>query len=112
MRTMTRYLMSIFLVLAVMLYPAASIGRHVESDETNVVILACGISIDPPYRIDVVSSSVNMTTKPIPIVTRKHSCSQTLHELMTAGFEIVESNLEDLTFVFVLTRQDQSTEKH
>ena len=109
---MKTYLTVLFLAVAVMLYPIASLGGHAEGEETNVVVMACLIDTEPPYRIDVVSWSVNMTRNPIPIITRKHSCSQTLHELMTSGFEIVESNLENLTFVFVLTRRDQSTEKH
>jgi hypothetical protein len=70
------------------------------------------IDKDAPHRIDVVASSVNATKNQIPIISRDHSCAETLHELMTAGFKIEQANLERLTFVFVLTRQDASPEKH
>lgn len=106
------YLISIALAVTAVSYPLVSMGGHIEGMETNVVMIACLIEEDAPYRIDVVASSVNMTKNPIPIVSRKNSCAQALHELMTSGFEITESSLEELTFVFVLTRQDQSKEKH
>ncbi len=94
------------------LYPAVSIGGHIEGNETNVAIVACLINKAAPHRIDVVASSVNATINPIPNISRHHSCSQTLHELLTSGFQITESNLENLIFVFVLTRLDPSEQKH
>ena len=109
---MSTRLTHILLVTIVGLCPSVTMAKHVEGQETNVVVLACFIDSEAPYRIDVVSSSVNTTSNPIPNITRHHSCAQTLHELMTSGFEIIESSLENLTFVFVLTRQDESKGKH
>ena len=109
MNTLSRCLLT---ALSTLVFPATSMGAHVEGKETNVVMMACQINRDAPYRIDVVSSSVNATLNPIPTISRNHSCSQTLHELLTSGFQITEANLENLIFVFVLTRVDSSTQEH
>ena len=108
---MKMYLMSMVLVVAVSLFPSVSMGGHDEGEETNVVVMVCVVDQDKPHRIHVRSVSVNTTQNPIPMISTKTSCAQALHELMTAGFEITKSDLENY-FVFVLTRIDQSKQKH
>jgi hypothetical protein len=93
-------------------YPVVTLGTHFKGQETNVAMLACLVNSDAPHRIDVVAWSVNATATPLPNISRGHSCAQTLHELMTSGFMIAESSLENLIFVFVLTRSDPSEQKH
>ncbi|MDH3609554.1 MAG: hypothetical protein OEQ24_09985 [Gammaproteobacteria bacterium] len=104
-------LMSMVLVVTASIFPAVSMSGHNEGEETNVVVLVCVIDQDKPHRIHVRSISVNTTQNPIPMVSTKTTCAQALHELMTAGFEITKSDLENY-FVFVLTRIDQSRQKH
>ena len=106
----TRLAITVFVALAICLWPVAGVSGHVEGKETNVAILVCAIDRDPPYRIHVRSWSMNATRAQMPLVSTKTSCAQALHELMTAGFEIVESDLEYL--LFVLTRIDPSTQTH
>ncbi len=108
---MKTILMSMVLAVAASLYPVVSMGGHVEGEEHNVVILHCAIDVDrKPHKIYVLASNINATQNPIPMVSENTPCAQALHELLTAGFEITESNLE--TLVFVLTRIDQSKHKH
>ena len=102
---------TVFTILLVAL-PSVCLGEHFKGEETNVAMVACLVNAEAPHRIDVVASSVNTTRNPIPIISRGHSCSQTLHELMTSGFQISETSLENLIFVFVLTRVDPSDQKH
>lgn len=109
MNSKPQCLLIAFFMLA---FPATSMADHFKGEETNVVMVACLINKGAPHRIDVVSSSVNATSAPIPTISRRHSCSQTLHELLTSGFQISQANLENLIFVFVLTRVDPSTQKH
>lgn len=108
---MKTYLMIIAVAVGISLWPVVSMGGHTEGEETNVVVLVCVVDENPPYRIHVRSLSINATGKPTPTISTKTSCAQALHELMTAGFKIAESNLENY-FVFVLTRIDQRTHKH
>lgn len=108
---MKTYLTIMVLAVAICLWPVASIGGHVEGQETNVVVLVCVIDDHPPHRIHVRSLSINATQKPMPTISTKTSCAQALHELMTAGFEIAKSDMEHY-FVFVLTRIDESVHKH
>ena len=108
---MKTYLMIITLAVGISLWPATIMGGHFEGKETNVVVLVCVIDDHPPHRIHVRSLSINATQKPMPTISTKTSCAQALHELMTAGFEIAESDMR-LYFVFVLTRIDQSPHKH
>lgn len=109
---MKAYLMSMVLFVAVFLFPVVSMSAHVEGQETNVVVMVCLIHKDAPHRIHVRATSVNVTQNPIPMVSTRDTCAQALHELITSGFEIKESSLENLQFVFVLMRQDRSKQKH
>lgn len=108
---MKTYLTIMVLAVAICLWPVASIGGHTEGQETNVVVLVCMVDEHPPHRIHVRSLSLNTTSNPMPTISTKTSCAQALHELLTAGFEITESEMEHY-FVFVLTRIDQSRQKH
>jgi hypothetical protein len=87
-------------------------GEHVEGEEINVAMIACLVNAEAPNRMDVVASSVNLTQHHIPSISRGHSCAQNLHQLMTAGFEIKNASLENLVFVFLLTRKDVATHGH
>ena len=109
---MNRILQCLLITLLTLAFPATSMGVHIEGEETIVAMVACQIKAQAPYRIEVVSSSVNATINPIPTISRGHSCSQTLHELLTSEFQISETSLENVIFVFVLTRVDHSTQKH
>lgn len=95
----------IFLAVLLLFWPVASMGGHTQGEETNVVVLVCAIDKDPPHRIHVRALSINRTSAHVPTISTKTTCAQALHELMTAGFEIAESDLEN-GLVFVLTRID------
>ncbi len=108
---MKTQLMIMALAIAASLYPVLGMGGHVPGQEMNVVVLDCEISRDnKPYEIYVYAVSSNTTSNPMPAITEGKSCGQALHELLTAGFEIADSNLE--TYRFVLIRADQATHSH
>ncbi len=107
---MNTQLMIMALAIAVSLYPVLGMGGHVPGQEMNVVVLDCEISSDKPYKIYVYAVSSNTTSNPMPTITEGKPCGQALHELLTAGFEIADSNLE--TYRFVLIRADQATHGH
>jgi hypothetical protein len=98
--------LTVVISMAIAFWPAVSIADHVEGKQTNVVILVCVIDDHAPYRIHVRSLSMNTTQAKMPVVSTKTSCAQALHEFLTEGFEIVDSNLENY-FKFVLTRVDK-----
>lgn len=94
------------ITMVVAFWPGVSIADQLEGKQTNVVILVCVIDDHSPYRIHVRSLSMNTTRAQMPIISTKSSCAQALHEFLTDGFEIVDSNLEHY-FKFVLTRVDK-----
>ena len=98
--------LTVLITMAVAFWPAVSIADHTEGKQTNVVILVCAIDDHAPYRIHLRSLSMNTTQAKMPIVSTKTSCAQALHEFLTEGFEIVDSDLENY-FKFVLTRVDK-----
>lgn len=94
------------LTLVCVLWPAVGSAEQLLGKQTNVVILVCVIDDHSPYRIHVRSLSMNTTQAEMPLISTKTSCAQALHELLTEGFEIVDSDLENY-FKFVLTRVDK-----
>jgi hypothetical protein len=94
------------LLSVVALWSAAGFSEGLQGRETNVVIMVCVIDDHAPYRIHVRSLSMNTTQAQMPTISTKTSCAQALHQFLTDGFEIIDSNLENY-FKFVLIRDDK-----
>ena len=105
MNTIRKGLAFVLLVM-ISLWPVASVADELLGRETNVVIMVCVIDDHAPYRIHVRSLSMNTTQAQMPTISTKTSCAQALHEFLTDGFEIIDSDLENY-FKFVLTRGDK-----
>lgn len=100
------------LIAALLLSVAANAhAKHVEGEETNVVMFTCVIDTSKkPLGLYVEALSTNTTTHPIPLIRVGESCAQALQEFMTAGFALV--NQWTATDQFVLVRKDRADRPH
>jgi hypothetical protein len=103
--------LALALLIVGALSSGASVADELEGRQTNVVIMVCVIDERPPHRIHVRSLSLNTTQAQMPLISTKTSCAQALHQLLTAGFEIIDSDLRRY-FKFVLTRVDRCRKKN
>ncbi len=97
----------IILITALLLALTASAqAKHVEDEETNVVMFVCVIDTSKkPLGLYVEAISSNTTKHALPLIRTGEPCAQALHEFLTAGFEIVNSLTA--TNHFVLIRKDK-----